>query len=375
MTAILADDPVGMAQSDGAVGKNKRIRTLMHAAHGHLPIVYFAQAVPGDLPPPEEGALLGRYSDGPYIVPELQLADRAAPIVLILAGEVAPELEALALDADVVLATPAGAGTAIAADVVLDDDASAIAAAVALLRLIPTHALTPLRRVGAAPQAPAASLPDEGASDLGAGAIVEAICDAGSLVPFAATDDLAAGLASIDGFPLAYVIGGSDAFARPQLEIVRRVTNIAARYALPLVLGQHGAAYDEEALGTQEYRRLVAEIAASIHGMDTPKICIVTRRGQLAGDFILGGRELGIHYGVAWPEASIASGEASPFTVERAQAADGAGPWDASGLALVDDVIAPSETRDRLAAMLELTAEMRALPPVLDDRKGRIVYR
>ena len=375
MTAILADDPIAMAQSDGAVGKNKRIRTLMQASQGCLPIVYFAQAAPADLPAPAEGGLLGRYSDGPLIVPEVQLDDRVAPIVSILGGAVAPELEGLALASDVVLATPAGAATPISADLVLADDTAAIQTATTLMRLIPARGPSPLARITDASQAPSRSLEDESASELGAAAVVEGICDGGSIVAFAADRDFATGLASLDGFPVVYVVGGGEVLTRPQLEVFRRLATIASRYALPLLLAQHGAAYDEEALGTADYRRLVGEIAATIHAADTPKISIITRRGQSAGDFILGGRELGTHYVVAWPDASVSTSEASPYTVERAQASDGAGPWEASGLALIDDVIAPSETRDRVAVMLEIMAATRALPPTIEDKKGRVTYR
>ena len=154
MTAVLADDPVAMAQSDGGVGKNKRIRTLMHAAQGCLPVVYFAQAAPADLPAPQEGGLLGRYSDGPLIVPEVHFDDRVAPIITILGGEVAPELEALALDSDVVLRTPGGAATPIPSDLSLPDDAGAIATAATLMRLIPTRDATALQRSGDTPAPP-----------------------------------------------------------------------------------------------------------------------------------------------------------------------------------------------------------------------------
>ena len=375
MTAVLADDPVAMAQSDGGVGKNKRIRTLMHAAQGCLPVVYFAQAAPADLPAPQEGGLLGRYSDGPLIVPEVHFDDRVAPIITILGGEVAPELESLALDSDVVLRTPGGATTPIPSDLSLPDDAGAIATAATLMRLIPTRGGTALQRSGDTPAPPSLGLPDTGASDLGAATVVEALCDGGSIVPFAADDAFAAGLAGIDGYAVAYVVGGGAAFTRAQLEIFRRVVGIGARFAMPLLLVQHGVAYDEEALTTTDYRRLVGDIAATIHGADTPKLAIISRRGQSAGDFILGGRELGTHYVVAWPDADVSTSEASPFTAARAGALDGMGPWDASGLALVDDVVAPSETRARLATMLEIMAPIRALPPIVEDKKGRVPYR
>lgn len=375
MTAVLVDDPVGMAQSDGGVGKNKRIRTLMHASQGHLPVVYFANAVPTDLAAPEEGGLLGRYSDGPLLVPETHFDERSAPIITILGGEVAPELSSLALDSDVVLATPAGADTPIPADLTLPDDASAIAMARTLLQLIPTRDSSALSRIAATPAAPSSPVSDQGASDLGAAALIEAIGDGGSVVPFAADAEFAAGLAGLNGYPIAYVVGGGQVFARPQLEVLRRVAEIGARFQMPMVFAQHGATYDEEALGTTDYRRLVGEIAATIHGADTPKFSLISKRGQSGGDFILGGRELGFHYVVAWPDADVSTSEASPFTAARADALAGSGPWDASGLALVDDIVAPSETRERLSTMIEIMSAMRALPPVLEDKRGRVPYR
>ena len=37
--------------------------------------------------------------------------------------------------------------------------------------------------------------------------------------------------------------------------------------------------------------------------------------------------------------------------------------------------LAPSETRARLATMLEIMAPIRALPPIVEDKKGRVPYR
>ena len=375
MTAILVDDPVAMAVSDGGVGKNKRIRTLMHAAQGHLPIVYFAQAASADLAAPEEGGLLGSYSDGPLIVPDTHLDERSAPIVTILGGEVAPELSALALDSDVVLVTPGGAETPIPADLTLPDDTTAIAMARTLLSMIPTRDGTALERSANAPLAPTGTISDVTASGMSASALIEGIADGGSVVHFAADDDFAAGMAGLDGYPVVYVIGAGTVLTQPRLEATLRLVSIGARYQMPFIFAQHGAAYDEAALGTAEYRRLVGQIAATIHGANTPKFSVISRRGQSGGDFILGGRELGMHYVVAWPTADVSTSEASPFTAERAAAIEGKGPWDASGLALVDDVIPPTQTRERLATMLEIMAVTRAVPSTTDDKKGRVPYR
>ena len=37
--------------------------------------------------------------------------------------------------------------------------------------------------------------------------------------------------------------------------------------------------------------------------------------------------------------------------------------------------VAPSETRARLATMLGIMAPIRALPPIVEDKKGRVPYR
>ena len=69
MIAVLADDPLAIAGSDGAVGKNKRIRMLMHANQGCLPIVYFSQSAVADGEAPAEGGLLGRGLTSPARMP------------------------------------------------------------------------------------------------------------------------------------------------------------------------------------------------------------------------------------------------------------------------------------------------------------------
>jgi acetyl-CoA carboxylase carboxyltransferase component len=120
---------------------------------------------------------------------------------------------------------------------------------------------------------------------------------------------------------------------------------------------------------------LVGQIAAQLHQAHTPKLALITRRGQPGGDFIAGGRELGLHFIAAWPDASVSLSEDSPYTDSLAEANTTDGPWQASGLGLVDDVLAPAETRKRLADMLALMATTRALPSPLDDHKGRVIYR
>jgi acetyl-CoA carboxylase carboxyltransferase component len=56
-------------------------------------------------------------------------------------------------------------------------------------------------------------------------------------------------------------------------------------------------------------------------------------------------------------------------------AADGVGegPWLAAGMGIIDDVIAPAETRERLVHMLEILAPCRSVAPLRETRDGRLV--
>ncbi len=63
------------------------------------------------------------------------------------------------------------------------------------------------------------------------------------------------------------------------------------------------------------------------------------------------------------------------FTAAEAQRIAGRGPWDAAGLAIVDDLVEPAETRARIAAMLALLVRGRDYPKAHTERAGRIPYR
>jgi len=361
-----------IAGSDGAVGKNKRIRMLMHASQGCLPIVYFAHAAVADGEAPAEGGLLGRYSDGPLIVPEVHLGDHEAPIITLLCGPVAPELEDLVFRSNLVIATPAGEGLR-TADIQARDDAEAIAIARRFLSLT-TSGNTELGGGGGG--ANTSQFDDHGASELPLQAVLDSILDAGKTITISedSSGSFFVGLGAVAGLGVAFAAGEA-ILEEGQLRSFKRVASLASRFGLPLLLLQHGATYDVAALRRPAYRRLVSEIGALIHDTETAKISVITRRGQGGGDFILGGRELGTHYIVAWPDASVSLSEGAPYTHEFAEANSPEGPWEASGLALIDDVIAPSETRDRLSTMLQILAPSGSIPPIHEDRKGRVVHR
>jgi propionyl-CoA carboxylase beta chain len=142
------------------------------------------------------------------------------------------------------------------------------------------------------------------------------------------------------------------------------------------VLLQHGAALARATVETARGIERLAELIRVLHDADVPKLCVVTERGHVLGDFVLGGRELGTHYVAAWPQAAVGIEDLPAFTQDRAAASDAAeGPWRAAALGLVDDVILPGETASRLAAMLDLLAPSRAIPPPHLGMERRILFR
>ena len=119
----------------------------------------------------------------------------------------------------------------------------------------------------------------------------------------------------------------------------------------------------------------LSELVTLLHSAAVPKLCLVSGRGHVLGDFALGGRELGTHYIAAWAQSRIGVDDLAAFTTEAATSDIPDGPWQAAGLGLLDDVILPSETSSRLAAMLRLLAPSRALPPAHLGMERRIPFR
>ena len=76
--AVLAEDPVALANTDAQVGKNKRNRMISNAIYRRLPIVYLADGTPDESPEFDmhRGFLLSRVADQ---VPARDIAERDAP--------------------------------------------------------------------------------------------------------------------------------------------------------------------------------------------------------------------------------------------------------------------------------------------------------
>ena len=103
--------------------------------------------------------------------------------------------------------------------------------------------------------------------------------------------------------------------------------------------------------------------------MAAPKLAVVLRRGHVLGDFVLGGRRLGIDYAAAWPLAEIPTTEPVGFAATPAPPRGARqGPWPAADMAIIEEVLEPAETRRRLVHFLEIALLHRALPPLSPDR-------
>jgi acetyl-CoA carboxylase carboxyltransferase component len=263
------------------------------------------------------------------------------------------------------------------ADVAVASDEEAVAVVLRFLTLVAASPSASLpRSEDAATWSPARRLRDEvDPAALSCRELLAGVFDRHSVLAFDAAGDAAllVGLARLGGYPTTFVIAAADAAGIDEARLRRllRVARIAARFRLPLTFLQHGAAYARETVESARGIERLAELITLLHDADVPKLCVVTGRGHVLGDFVLGGRELGTHYVAAWPQARVGIEDLPAFTVEAAAAERAEGPWQAAGLGLVDDVILPGETPARLGAMLRLLSPFRAIPPPHHDRERR----
>ncbi len=378
LAGVIADDPVIMARSDGLVGTNKRVRIVQQSLAGGVAIVYLADAaLPPEFPDTGEGLLRRGQSDRAAVVPELRLEERQAPLIAVVLGGLEGADAGLLAAADLTIAGGAASdATRAIADIAADDDAAAIALARRCLALLPHDEQDDLRR-DAAP--PAAGVGDDvDPATLSLGDVLAALLDEGGHFPIhqAADGRFETGLGIIDGTLTAYAAAGPQlGLTRAHVKPLLRVARLRRRFRLPIVLVQHGAAYDPAALADPETLREIAETGNTLREADAPLLSLIVSRGYVFGEWILGGDELGRHYAGAWAQADVALAPAPAYTPAAAAADDGRGPFAAAAAGVIDDVMLPTETRDHIGRMLRWTARMRTLPPPHADHQGRILTR
>ena len=378
LVGVIADDPVIMARSDGGVGTNKRVRIVQQSLAGGVAIAYLADAaLPPELPDTGEGLLRRGGSDRASVVPELRLEERQAPLIAVVLGGLEGADTGLLAAADLTIAGGAvSEATRAIADIAVGDDAEAIALARRCLALLPHDGQDDLRRAAAPP---AAAIGDDvEPASLSIGDVLAALLDDGGHLPIhqAADGRFETGLGVVDGTLTAYAAAGPRlGLTRAHVKPLGRLARLRQRFRLPIVLVQHGAAYDPAALADPETLREIAATANLLREADAPLLSLIVSRGYVFGEWILGGDELGRHYVGAWAQADVSIGPVPAYTTDAAAADDGRGPFAAAAAGVIDDVMLPTETRDHVGRMLRWTARMRTLPPPHADHQGRILTR
>ena len=380
--AIVAEDHAVVSESDGAVGKNKRLRVLAHASHSGFPLIYLADGG-GDHAHQllaEEGSLLTPFSHGFTIKPAVHLSKRTWPLITVLFSDSEPADQFLVPESDLIVAVnraKTDRTISDAVDMTVSSDAEALEAIRRFLSLLSGTSGGASTTELVANFESATSIEDSASSILASCTeLATGLVDRDSTVPSLDNggSSFCAGFGTIGGHPVAFAIGAESGLTRDALMRFHRVALARARLVLPFVLVQHGAAYNPDDLKSPVYAKSVTELVSIIRDCPAPLICVITIKGDALGEFILGGKELGSHYTVAWPSASITNREYDAFTTALPTDGFDDNPWRAAGVGVIDDVVLPSETRSHLARIVPILAPMSRPPHVEDGLRGRILF-
>lgn len=372
--AMVGDVGLVRAESDGGVGENKKLRMLAHAMQGDLPIVYFAESPRENLARDSTtgGRLLGRQSNRSAHMPELRLKGGRSPMVGAILNEcTGPDAVMVAL-ADVIIRGPRGRLGANSDSALIDfefpTDEAAVTAVRQIVRLLlPGHA-----GVGEGAPIDRSELAiDDGVPGEAVAMIVRGLVDAGSFVG-SETDQLVTGFGAIAGQSVAIVAAGpGPGLGEREFARIARIGRVSSRLGLPVLFVQGGARYVAASeFGGEALERLSGAIEV-LRNSPAPLLAVITGDGFAEGDFVVGGRELGVHTVIAWATAEV---DRRPGEFSQAPAAGGeSGPWRAAGAGTIDDVIAPSETRSRLVRLVNIVSRIGHLPPTHIDRESRVI--
>ena len=376
---VIVEDPIALAHTDAQVAKIKRNRAISNAVYRRLPLVYLADgasAGPDDLDV-HAGKLMKRSAPQ---LPARDIAEREAPFVAIACGFCAGQDAALAIRSDLLIATPeARFGTAqgspdAVADLIRSDVRSAIETARTFLAAIPEQLHAPLEPA-TAPTAPGAALADEEMS-ADPERLFEALFDADEAIRLGSdSGGCLAGLARIEGYPLAFALTGGS--SRPALDTddLRRIARAAswsANFGIPFISTQDTLGYDPAAAGTHEFLEAAGRAVEALRASHAAKITVVTGWGHVLGDFALGGQGTGFDLIWAWPSGRVSVSDGRTYTASDGGEPPAEEPWTAAEMGIVSELITPGETRAWLARAFELLAPGRALPAAHYDRGQQI---
>ena len=381
---VLAEDPVALARTDAQVGKGKGKgkgkRMISSAIYRRLPLIYLADGTAEESPEFDmhRGFLLSRVAEQ---LPARDVAEREAPFVTVAGGFCAGQNGSLAVRSDLLVATrharfgSQGGSPEAFADLVCDDDASAIAAAQRFPGTLPDELGTPLEPITSDPVLPAAALADE---DMSASPRdqFEAIFDADGAVLLGPSDGgCLVGLGRIEGFPVVFALTGGaprSALCAADMKRIARAASWSADFQIPFISTQDTLGYDPIDASTPEFMFTAARAVESLRASNAAKITIITGWGYLLGDFALGGLGTGFDLVWCWPSGRIGVADSPGYLARDPESPPADDPWTTADLGIVSEMITPADTRGWLARALKLLGPGRTLPAAHYDRGQQI---
>ncbi|HUC06027.1 MAG TPA: carboxyl transferase domain-containing protein [Acidimicrobiales bacterium] len=355
LAVVLVEDPLAAARTDGQVARNKWERLLTTARRRGAAVIALIDGHTGATAEfgPLDGELFGHLADG------APAAELAHPAIAVVFGAVEGPAVPLVAEADVVIAV---AGSGCDADARAADDGEALAMARAVLGASSSPAAptsTPPATAAGSSEVPLSAIP------VTAEGVLELVADPATTVFLGRARAVRTGLCRIKGFPVAVAVAVSgQPVGTADLAVVHRLVRAAEHLQVAILMVQDIPGYDRGARTTRAFGEELSGIVSTMRRVRAPKLVLVAGRGHVIGTFALGGRGLGVDYIVTWPWAGVALQEG---------VAPREGPYEAAGMGLVDDVITPAETPERIATILEMMAPVHVLTTPEEDRKGRVV--
>jgi acetyl-CoA carboxylase carboxyltransferase component len=363
--AVLSEDPLVLARTDGQVAKSKRRRLLKLALQQQLPVVVFADGPQGPAPafPVTGGELFGGITEQ---YDDADLRSRNAPLIGVIAGPSSGQVAEILAESDVVIATSDvehGERGGPEADIVVAEDGEAIRVARLLVRL-------DAHRAGEGSASPLGTLSGVPSSEV----IAEQLADAGTSIFFARSpgSGLVGGLLRLGGIPVVIAVTGGwgqRLLLRSDVERLLRLAALSRRYSIPLLLVQDCDGYAPDFDVDRSSAAALATLVASLRSLPAPVVCLVAGAGHVLGTYCLGGRQIDPSYVLAWPWARIGVTDTPAYDARTLDASRQPDPWLAAGLGLVDDVITPEETGSWLRWFVRLASDRGHLAPIPVDRR------
>lgn len=276
------------------------------------------------------------------------------PQIALVAGPTSGALVHSVVLSDVVVAVK-GAGELVddatdgTAHVVAEDDASALGLVADILGYLPSNnRALPLRGDEAAAEAETDELdgliPDADAQAYDMHEVLDRVVDAGTVLELQKfhAPNLITALARVGGRSVGVIANQPEqqagAIDDAAAEKAARFIRFCDAFNIPLVTFVDSAGYAPDVLFRRTAKLIGVTAAASVG-----KIAVVTRKAFGDAYLSLGAKRLGTDLVYAWPTAQIAQDDS--YQTE---------PYSAAERGLVDAVIPPRETRDRIVDGLRL---------------------